>query len=81
MMRTRTPPMLAERVRPVPTLRTGAGRHLVMRRLCWRVDFVSVFGFVVAVRQKLCFIGFGAKDSAQFLGPGLLGRRCDLVPR
>jgi hypothetical protein len=45
------------------------------------VDFVSVFGFVVAVRQKLCFIGFGAKDSAQFLGPGLLGRRCDLVPR
>jgi hypothetical protein len=31
--------------------------------------------------EQLAFVGLGAKDSAQFLGSGLFGRRCQLVPR
>jgi hypothetical protein len=59
MMRTRPAAMLAERLAAIPTRRTSAGHYLVVRRLRWRVDFVSVLGFVVAMRLQIGFVGLG----------------------
>lgn len=41
---------------------------------------MPVLGSVVAVRLQLSFVGLGAEESAHFLGPWLLGWRCQLMP-
>jgi hypothetical protein len=80
MVRTRPPPMLAERVRPIPTLHTGAGRHLVVHRLRWRVDFISGAVRVVTMRQQLCFIGLRSLLHAQLFSHGQLDIPCAGCP-